>query len=231
MSRDQALAAVREYLGEAEGTEDRESRIRELSAVLHEHSVGAKHPVGRVQWVPRELVMANDYNPNSVAHKEMELLRTSITEDGYTQPIVAIWDPKAAGDGRYVVVDGFHRFTSQRYPEIRESTSGYLPVVVLDKPIEDRMASTVRHNRARGKHSINGMSSIVFGMLQEGQTDEQICTKLGLEAEELARLKHITGYSKLYQDQAFSKVVITKSQAEHKAEYAKAHPDEKVPRF
>lgn len=190
-------------------------------------------PVGQVKWVHHTQVQANDYNPNSVAHQEMRLLHTSISEDGYTQPVVVIWDPDAkGGEGRYVVVDGFHRYTTLvRYADINEKLHGYLPVVVLDKSIADRMASTVRHNRARGKHSIAGMSSIVFGMLQEGQSDADICNKLGLEAEELARLKHITGYSKLYQDQEFSKVVLTKTQAAEKAKYAREHPEEKVPRF
>lgn len=133
---------------------------------------------------------------------------------------------------KVIIVDGFHRYTTMRvYDDIRATTRGYLPVVVLDKPPADRMAATVRHNRARGKHSVQGMSSLVFGMLEEGQTDEQICNKLGLEAEELARLKHITGYSKLYADVAtYGKVFMTKTQLEEKAKYAKEHPDEKVPR-
>jgi len=151
--------------------------------------------------------------------------------DGYlmhnTQPIVTIWDDEL---DKYVIVDGFHRYTVMRkYADIMESSQEYLPVVVIDKPIADRIASTVRHNRARGKHSVNGMGNLVFQMLMQGETDETICNKIGLEAEELARLKHVTGYSKLYANVEYSPVILTKTQAEEKSIYAAAHPDEKVP--
>ena len=105
---------------------------------------------------------------------------------------------------------------------------GYLPCVVLDKNINERMASTVRHNRARGKHSVNGMSTIVFEMLKNGKTDEQICNELGLEVEELVRLKHITGYSKLYQNVQYSKAWETDNQIEIKRKYKQEHPDEQI---
>ena len=135
-------------------------------------------------------------------------------------------------DSIAVIVDGFHRYTTmRRYADIYDSTGGYLPVVVLDKSIADRIASTVRHNRARGKHSVQGMGTLVFNMLREGETDETICNKLGLEAEELARLKHITGYSKLYADIDYSPLVLTKTQVEEKALYKKEHPDEEVPQW
>jgi len=188
-------------------------------------------PVGVVQWVHISRIQANEYNPNSVANQEMKLLYTSIDADGYTQPVVAIWDPDAAsGDGRYIIVDGFHRWTVMRkYADIRAARSGYLPVVVLDKPPADRMASTIRHNRARGKHSVTGMGALIFGMLNEGQTDEQICNKLGMEPGELSRLKHITGYSKLYANATHSMVAQTKTQIEAKAAYKQDHPDEEIP--
>lgn len=186
-------------------------------------------PIGCLQWIHVSAVQANDYNPNSVPHKEMHLLHTSIAEDGYTQPVVAIYDEEI---GKHVIVDGFHRYTTMRvYEDIASRSWGYLPVVVLDKPIADRIASTVRHNRARGKHSINGMSSLVFQMLTEGESDVTICTKLGLDPDELARLKHITGYSKLFADQEFSVVTQTTSQMRAKAKYKKEHPDEPVPAF
>lgn len=186
-------------------------------------------PVGCVQWIPIGMVQANDYNPNAVAHHEMNLLHTSVWEDGYTQPVVAIWDPEI---GKYVIVDGFHRWTIMRkYPDIMERTHGYLPVVVLDKSPADRMASTIRHNRARGRHSVAGMGNLVFQMLMAGETDETICHKIGLEAEELARLKHVTGYSKLYANLEHSPVILTKTQAEEKAAYQRAHPDEILPNF
>lgn len=187
-------------------------------------------PVGQTKWIHLSNVRANDYNPNRVAEKEMELLHRSISEDGYTQPTVTIYDPDAE---KYVIVDGFHRYTTMRlYSDISDRSYGYLPVVVLDKPISDRMASTVRHNRARGKHSINGMSSIVFGMLQEGESDATILSKLGLEPQELARLKHTTGYSKLYSDvKQYSEVYMTQTQMREKAKYKKEHPGESVPKF
>jgi ParB-like chromosome segregation protein Spo0J len=162
-----------------------------------------------------------------VAFQEMKLLHTSISEDGYTQPVVAIWDAQLQ---RFVIVDGFHRYTTmKRYADIHTTTGGYLPLVVLDKSIEDRMAATVRHNRARGAHSVAGMGALVFGMLKEGATPETVCHKLGLEPEELARLTHITGYSKLYGDVKFSTPVLTTAQMKAKKAYAEAHPDEHVP--
>ena len=187
-------------------------------------------PVGRTLWIHLSQVRANDYNPNKVAEKEMGLLHTSIASDGYTQPTVTIFDPEAE---KYVIVDGFHRYTTMRlYEDIAARSWGYLPVVVLDKPISDRMASTVRHNRARGKHSITGMSSIVFQMLAEGESDATIISKLGLELQELARLKHTTGYSKLYGDvKQYSEVYMTQTQLREKARYKKEHPDEHIPQF
>lgn len=187
-------------------------------------------PVGCVQWVPAEEVEANDYNPNSVAGHEMTLLHTSIEQDGYTQPIVVVRDEKR---DKYVVVDGFHRsLAGKMFEDIKAATCGRLPVVVIDKPLADRMASTVRHNRARGKHSVEGMGNLVFQMLEEGEDDVTICNKLGLEAEELRRLKHITGFAALYKNAGpYSTVALTENQMKFKVEYAKAHPDEKVEKF
>lgn len=122
----------------------------------------------------------------------------SILKDGYTQPVVTIFDDKI---GKYVIIDGFHRyFVCRKYKDIYERNHGMLPVVVLKKSINDRMASTVRHNRARGKHSVNGMSNLVFKMLDNGWSDEEICNEMGMEAEELLRLKHIAGFSKLFEN-------------------------------
>jgi len=200
--------------------------VTEAYALLNEVFT-APMPVGHVQWIHIDDVQANDYNPNAVAGQEMKLLHTSISEDGYTQPVVAIFDPEIE---KYIIVDGFHRYTTmRRYADLYDQTGGYLPVVVLEKSIADRIASTVRHNRARGKHSVQGMGTLVFNMLNEGETDATICSKLGLEAEELARLKHITGYSKLYADVDYSPLVLTKTQVESKALYKKEHPEEEVP--
>lgn len=134
----------------------------------------------------------------------------SILHDGYTQPIVTIYDETRK---KYVIVDGFHRyFTAKSNKDILERNRGMLPVVVLEKDINDRMASTVRHNRARGKHSISGMSSMVFKMLDNGWADEAICNELGMEPEELLKLKHITGFSKLFADTEYKRAWKTKRQ-------------------
>lgn len=168
------------------------------------------HPISRVRWVPIEQVQPNDYNPNSVAGQEMKLLHTSIKHDGYTQPIVTIWDPEIE---KYVIVDGFHRyFTCRNNKDIYESTGGRVPIVVIEKNINERMAATVRHNRARGAHSVSGMSNMVFSMLDNGWGDAEICNHLGMEPDELLRLKHITGFSKLFSDAEYNKAWVTKHQ-------------------
>lgn len=162
-----------------------------------------KHPVNNVIWVDVDNVQANDYNPNSVAKVELKLLHTSISHDGYTQPIVTVYDESL---DKYVIVDGFHRhLICSTYKDISESTRGKVPIVVLNKAINDRMASTVRHNRARGKHSVNGMSSMVFTMLSNGMSDAEICNELGMESQEIVRLKHITGFSKLFKETPYNK--------------------------
>lgn len=164
---------------------------------------GIPHPVAAVRWVHISNVVANNYNPNKVAQTEMKLLRTSILHDGYTQPTVVSWDEPQQ---KYVIIDGFHRYSIMRLcPDIAALTDGYLPVVVLKKSLADRMASTVRHNRARGTHSVSGMSNMVYKMLYEGKSDADICNELGLEAEELVRLKHVTGYAKLYKNVQYNR--------------------------
>ncbi|HBC03773.1 MAG TPA: chromosome partitioning protein ParB, partial [Aequorivita sp.] len=168
------------------------------------------HPINKVTWVSVEEVEPNDYNPNSVARTEMGLLYTSIKHDGYTQPIVTIYDEEK---GKFIIVDGFHRyFTCKTNKDINERNKGRLPVVVLEKSINDRMASTVRHNRARGRHSIGGMSNMVFEMLDNGWEDADICNHLGMQPDELLRLKHITGFSKLFEDVEYNKAWTTRHQ-------------------
>lgn len=161
-----------------------------------------RSPVYRVRRVPIEKVTANDYNPNSVAPPEMELLETSIWEDGYTQPVVVVHDKE---NDQYIVVDGFHRFKTLRNSErIYKREQGMLPVVVLDKDIGNRMASTIRHNRARGSHNIELMSSIVAELVEMGKGDRWICEHIGMSADELLRLKQITGIAALFQNREFS---------------------------
>jgi ParB-like chromosome segregation protein Spo0J len=160
-------------------------------------------PVYGVRAVPVSQVRANSYNPNSVAPPEMKLLETSIWEDGYTMPVVCYYLPD---EDMYEIVDGFHRYTilltSQR---IREREKGLLPVVVIDKPISDRMASTIRHNRARGTHSIDLMKSIVAELVESGMSDAWIMKHIGMDSDELLRLKQLTGLAALFAGKSFGK--------------------------
>lgn len=161
-----------------------------------------RSPVYNVKTVPIEKVTANDYNPNRVAPPEMELLETSIWEDGYTQPVVTVYD---AENDKYVVVDGFHRFLILRDSErINKREGGMLPVVVLDKSMGDRMASTIRHNRARGSHNIELMSTIVAELVEMGKGDRWICKHIGMSPDELLRMKQITGVAALFENTDFS---------------------------
>lgn len=156
------------------------------------------HPVSMVQWVPSELVQANDYNPNSVAPPEMDLLELSIKNDGFTQPIV-VW----FRDGIYEVIDGFHRHLVGK----TRLKLSHLPVVVINNDRSDkgdRIASTIRHNRARGKHKIDAMSDIVVDLSRRNWNDEKIAKELGMEPDEVLRLKQITGLAELFADKEFS---------------------------
>lgn len=183
-----------------------------------------KHPVDNVMWVPIESIQANDYNPNSVAKQELKLLALSIMHDGYTQPIVTIYDKEK---NKYVIVDGFHRFfVCKATKSIFEDTGGRVPIVVIDKDINDRMASTIRHNRARGRHSIDGMSNIVFSMLNNGWTDERVCNELGMEKVELVKLKHITGFSKLFKNIEYNKAWKTDKQIRNEIRFEKGEGSE-----
>ena len=159
-------------------------------------------PVYNVKRVPVEKVRANDYNPNKVAPPEMELLETSIWEDGYTQPIVTVYDPET---NMYVVVDGFHRYrVGTESKRVRERENNTLPIVVIDKEMGDRMASTIRHNRARGTHNIELMSTIVAELVEMGKGDAWICKHIGMSQDELLRMKQITGLASLFQNTDFS---------------------------
>jgi ParB-like chromosome segregation protein Spo0J len=175
--------------------------INELREFISKELSDMKQPVDLVKWVPLETVSPNDYNPNSVARVEMSLLYKSIKHDGYTQPIVVIKD-----SDKYVIVDGFHRyFVCKTQKDIQEANKGMLPVVVIEKDINERMASTIRHNRARGEHTVTGMGNMVFKLLENGWTDEEICNHLGMDSNEILKLKHITGFSKLFQDVEYNK--------------------------
>lgn len=156
-----------------------------------------KHPVSNIQWVPAEQVHGNDYNPNKVAPPEMKLLKLSIESDGFTQPIVC-WQTE---DG-YEVVDGFHRHMVGK-----ELGLSHLPIVVINKDRidrADRIASTIRHNRARGKHVVAGMSDIVLELKRRNWNDEKIGRELGMEPDEVLRLAQITGLAEMFADRDFS---------------------------
>lgn len=161
-----------------------------------------KSPVYGVIAVPIDQVHANDYNPNSVAPPEMELLETSIWEDGYTMPIVCFYDGE---NDKYIVVDGFHRYSTMlNSKRIYDRENGMLPVSVIDKDISDRIASTIRHNRARGSHSIDLMSNIVSELVEMGKGDAWICKHVGMSPDELLRMKQITGLASLFLNKDFS---------------------------
>lgn len=162
-----------------------------------------KSPAYQVKAVPIDKVKANTYNPNKVAPPEMKLLYESIKEDGYTMPIVCYY---AKDEDSYVIVDGFHRYRVMlEYPDIYEREGGMLPVAVIDKPIDRRMASTIRHNRARGTHNVELMSSIVKELHELGRSDAWIAKHLGMDKDEILRLKQITGLAALFRDVKFGK--------------------------
>jgi ParB-like chromosome segregation protein Spo0J len=180
------------------------SALNTIREACHNVSPFQSEPVDFVRWVPAELVHANDYNPNSVAPPEMALLKVSIEADGYTQPIVSMADP----DGRYEVIDGFHRHrVGKECPSIQQRVQGYLPLVQIresQKGKTERMASTIRHNRARGKHQVSAMSDIVVELKRRNWSDEKIAKNLGMEPDEILRLCQVSGLAELFSNQEFS---------------------------
>lgn len=184
-----------------------EQKVESINLIrkeIHDVSPFKHEPVDLVTWVKKDNVIQNDYNPNSVAPPEMQLLYLSIKEDGYTQPIVTMIE-----DNRIEVIDGFHRHrVGKEYEDIRERIHGYLPVVKINEDREDkadRMASTIRHNRARGKHSVTAMSDIVIELKRRMWNNEKIAKHLGMDADEVLRLSQISGLTEIFGDQEFSK--------------------------
>ncbi len=177
--------------------------LNALRRALHEVSPFAGHPVDLVEWVPAQTVEANDYNPNSVAPPEMELLRLSVAADGFTQPIVTNLE-----DVTRVVVDGFHRNrVGRECPDVAAQLHGFLPVVQIRSAAQDRgdrMASTIRHNRARGKHSVVKMTDIVLELKRRNWSDAKISKQLGMDADEVLRLSQIGGLAESFADRSFS---------------------------
>lgn len=188
---------------EQEPLEARIELVNSMRLMLHAVSPFKAEPVDCVIWVPAESVTANDYNPNAVAPPEMKLLEHSITEDGYTQPIVA-WQRESV----YEVVDGFHRHRVGRESiVVRKRVLGRLPLAVLNVERHDRgdrIAATIRHNRARGKHQVSKMSDIVVELKRRNWSDEKIGRELGMDPDEVLRLTQITGLAEMFSNQEFS---------------------------
>lgn len=184
--------------------DERVDAINELREALHSVSPFKTEPVDFVKWVKNPLVHANDYNPNSVAPPEMALLHRSIQADGYTQPIVSMPDP----DGRYEVIDGFHRHrVGKECADIQSRVHGYLPLVQIRESQtdrNDRMAATIRHNRARGEHRVESMADIVVELKRRFWSDAKIAKELGMEPDEVLRLTQVTGLAGLFADREFS---------------------------
>lgn len=178
--------------------------LNSIKAKMHEVSPFKDEPVDCILWVPNESLYANDYNPNAVAPPEMKLLTRSINADGYTQPIVSWVDEERKRE----VIDGFHRYRVGTENEtVRLRVKGYLPVTTINQHMEgrgDRIASTIRHNRARGKHAISAMSDIVVELSKRNWGDKRIAKELGMDPDEVLRLKQITGLAELFADEEFS---------------------------
>lgn len=188
------------------GDDARMDAVNAIRLALREHSPMRREPVDCVLWVRQDDVHANAYNPNTVAPPEMDLLKLSIMSDGYTQPIVA-W-PDADQPGTFEIVDGFHRNrVAREVGAVRKRIQGRLPISVINAERtakEDRVAATIRHNRARGVHQVDAMSEIVLDLARRNWSDERIGRELGMEPDEVLRLKQVTGLAELFADEEFS---------------------------
>lgn len=205
MSRIDLLLDQLEEALVAGANEDLSERVARYNRLVRmaAHHVNLPHPTLGIQLVPVETVRGNDYNPNRVAPPEMQLLRLSIAKDGMTMPVV-VADDVDAGD--HVVVDGFHRTQVVKDTKtVRESLAGYLPVVKLNKGIEDRITSTVRHNIARGSHQVELTAKLVTALRKHNWTNERIGLELGMDPDEVLRLKQITGLAEAFADKEFSR--------------------------
>lgn len=181
--------------------DERVAVYNSVTAALKEF-VGLPHPCLAPQLVPTDSVQANDYNPNKVAPPELSLLRVSIRKDGLTMPVVVADSP----DAGCTVVDGFHRRTiAASDKQVRESLEGYLPVVKLNKPLEDRIAATVRHNMARGAHQTELSAKLILMLRSHDWSDDRIAKELGMQSDEVLRLKQVTGLAEAFSDREFSR--------------------------
>ena len=207
MSKERIVSRVDKILDELNEIEtdfEKVHIINQLRLAIHQRSPFRGEPVDCILWVPGESVASNDYNPNSVAPPEMELLKESILQDGYTQPIVTFSE-----NGNREVVDGFHRNrVGKECAEVKARVRGYLPVVTINSDRADkgdRIAATIRHNRARGKHRVEAMADIVVELKRRNWSNEKIAKNLGMDADEVLRLCQITGMAEAFADSDFSK--------------------------
>jgi ParB-like chromosome segregation protein Spo0J len=202
LTMEELLKQIAEYIS-TKSIDEQVELINQCKLELHNISPMKFEPVDCVLWVKNETVEANDYNPNSVAPPEMKLLEISIMEDGYTQPVVTF-----QREGNREVVDGFHRTrVSKESGPVKDRVHGFVPVVTINHHKEDkgdRIASTIRHNRARGKHKIDSMSDIVVDLKRRNWSDEKIAKQLGMDADEVLRLSQISGIIEMFEDQEFS---------------------------
>lgn len=187
--------------------DERVDAINRIRGILHEHSPFKTEPVDCVIWVKSDTVQANNYNPNNVAPPEMRLLELSILADGITQPVVSV--PEPADDRQYTVIDGFHRTrVCKEVRKVRERIHGYVPITIINdtrKDMKDRMAATIRHNRARGVHGVIPMVDIVSSLIQQGWADGEIAKELGMDADEVLRFKQNSGLPALFRNHEYSK--------------------------
>jgi len=199
-------ATVNQMLSLLQGLPEEQliEKLNEIKKKIHEISPFNDEPVDCVIWVKNDRVRANNYNPNKVAPPEMSLLKHSINSDGYTQPIVTFADQE-----EFEVVDGFHRKrVGMEYKSVRDRVKGYLPITLIKHnrlDIKDRMAATIRHNRARGVHGVIPMIDIVKDLILQGWKDDEIAKELGMDAEEVLRFKQNSGLPELFKDHEYSK--------------------------
>lgn len=191
------------YLSPDKPLEERVQYLNALRGIIAEFSPFANEPVDFVRWEPVQSIEGNDYNPNAVAPPEMELLRLSIMADGYTQPIVTFQENE-----QNTVIDGFHRNrVGRECMDVFDRVHGYLPIVRIRADREDRgdrIAATIRHNRARGKHQVIAMSDIVLELKRRNWSDDKISRELGMDTDEVLRLAQITGLAEAFKDREFS---------------------------
>ena len=206
-TKEYLLSRVQEFINDDLSNMELDNKvdtINKIKEMLHEVSPFKTEPVDCVLWVKNTSVHANDYNPNNVAPPEMELLKRSIQADGYTQPIVSMKD----GIDTREVIDGFHRNRVGKEDEIQARVHGYLPVVTIretQEGLNDRVASTIRHNRARGKHQVESMSDIVVDLKKRNWSDKKISKELGMDQDEVLRLAQISGLTELFKNDDFTK--------------------------